>query len=82
MEMSLGTPITSSSDQNVIGLAHVAFKIGRADEELHQARRVLDAAGTRFLYEADRVSAKSVHVLDPDGNEVELYIDTLGHSEV
>jgi catechol 2,3-dioxygenase len=81
MELNLHSPITSSSDQNVIGLAHVAFKIGRSDEELHQARSVLDASGIRCLYEADRAFAKSVHVLDPDGNEVELYIDTLGHSE-
>ena len=63
----------------MIGLAHVAFKIGRSAEALRQARSVVDASGTRFLYEADRAFAKSVHVLDPDGNEVELYTDTLGH---
>lgn len=65
----------------MIGLAHVAFKIGRSVEELRQARSELDASGTRCLYEADRAFAKSVHVLDPDGNEVELYVETLGHSE-
>jgi len=81
MELSPHAPITSSSDQNVIGLAHVAFKIGRSAEELRRARSVLDASGTRCLYEADRAFAKSVHVLDPDGNEVELYIETLGHSD-
>jgi len=37
---------------------------------------VLQASGTPILYEAERVFAKSVHVLDPDGNEIELYIDT------
>jgi catechol 2,3-dioxygenase-like lactoylglutathione lyase family enzyme len=42
MELSPHAPITSSSDQNVIGLAHVAFKIGRSAEELRHARSVLD----------------------------------------
>jgi catechol 2,3-dioxygenase len=82
MELSPHAPIpSSSSDHDVIGLAHVAFKIGRSVEELRQARKVLDASGTRCLYEADRAFAKSVHVLDPDGHEVELYIETIGHSE-
>ena len=30
------------------------------------------------LYEAERAFTKSVHVLDPDGNEIELYIDERG----
>jgi catechol 2,3-dioxygenase-like lactoylglutathione lyase family enzyme len=81
MELSPHAPTASSSGQDVIGLAHVAFKIGRSAEEFRHARSVLDAAGTRCLYEADRAFAKSVHVLDPDGNEVELYIETVGHSK-
>jgi catechol 2,3-dioxygenase len=81
MELSPHAPTTSSSDQNAVGLAHVAFKIGRSTEEFRQARSVLDASGTPCLYEADRVFVKSVHVLDPDGHEVELYIETIGHSE-
>jgi catechol-2,3-dioxygenase len=36
----------------------------------------LHASGTPILYEADRAFTKSLHVLDPDGNEIELYIDT------
>ena len=39
-------------------------------------RNVLHASNTTVLYEADRAFSKSVHVLDPDGNEIELYIDT------
>ncbi len=79
--MELSPHARSSPDQNAIGLAHVAFKIGRSAEELRQARSVFDASGTKVLYEADRAFAKSVHVLDPDGNEVELYIESLGSSE-
>jgi catechol-2,3-dioxygenase len=38
-------------------------------------RKVLLAAGTPVLYETERTFTKSVHVLDPDGNEIELYVD-------
>ena len=45
-------------------------------ETLSVVRNVLNASGTPVLYEAERTFSKSVHVLDPDGNEIELYVDT------
>ena len=53
----------------------MAFKVGGSAEEFGLARRLLDDSGTRVLYEAERGSSRSVHVLDPDGNEIELYVD-------
>ena len=79
--MQLSPDAASSPDQEAAGLAHVAFKIGRSTEELQEAWSVLHTSGTQILYEADRGFTKSVHVLDPDGNEVELYVETLGDSE-
>ncbi len=58
------------------GLAHVAFKVGDSLDEFRRVKAVLDAAGIAALYEADRAFTKSLHVEDPDGHEVELYIDT------
>jgi catechol 2,3-dioxygenase len=63
-------------DPTATGLAHVAFKIGDSDEQFSSMRADLDAEGVPILYEADRAFTKSVHLLDPDGNEVELYIET------
>ena len=63
-------------DPTATGLAHVAFKIEGADEQFSSMKADLDARGVPILYEADRAFTKSVHLLDPDGNEVELYIDT------
>lgn len=57
------------------GLAHVAFKVGSSIEEFGLARDLLEESGCQVLYEAERGFARSVHVLDPDGNEVELYVD-------
>jgi catechol-2,3-dioxygenase len=31
--------------------------------------------GTPVLYEAERRFTRGLHVLDPDGNEIELYVD-------
>jgi catechol 2,3-dioxygenase len=63
-------------DPTATGLAHIAFKIGDSDEQFSSMKADLDAAGAPILYVADRAFTKSVHLLDPDGNEVELYIDT------
>lgn len=69
-------PHAPLSEQGTTGLAHVAFKVGNSAEALRLARSALHASGVPVLYEADRAFTKSVHVLDPDGNEIELYIST------
>jgi catechol 2,3-dioxygenase len=58
------------------GLAHVAFKIGNSIDEYQSAKTELEAADIEIIYEADRAFTKSMHLHDPDKNEVELYIDT------
>src|SRR3954463_3697419 len=65
-----------SPDAAGTGLAHVAFKVGDSLDEFRRVEAVLDAAGIATLYEADRAFTKSLHVEDPDGHEIELYIDT------
>ena len=69
-------PHAPKPEHEVPGLAHVAFKVGTSAETLGLVRSVLHASGTPVLYEAERTFSKSVHVLDPDGNEIELYVDT------
>jgi catechol-2,3-dioxygenase len=73
--MEIGYHAPSPGD-GAIGLAHVAFKIGSSAEEYEVARSLLDASGTPVPYEAERGFSRSMHVLDPDGNEIELYVDT------
>ena len=72
--LELGSP-APTPEHEATGLAHVAFKVGDSVEVLGLVRKVLVAAGTPVLYEAERTVTKSVHVLDPDGNEIELYVD-------
>jgi catechol 2,3-dioxygenase len=65
-----------ASDPATTGLACVAFEIGDSLDELRSVKAELDAAGITILYEADRPFTTSVHLHDPDGNEIELYADT------
>lgn len=56
------------------GLAHVAFKIGNSLKELKDAKRVLDEAGIQCA-PVDHEVTQSLYFADPDGNQVELYVD-------
>ena len=69
-------PAAPKPEHEATGLAHVAFKVGNSADTLSLMRKVLHASATPVLYEAERIFTKSVHVLDPDGNEIELYVDT------
>jgi catechol-2,3-dioxygenase len=64
-----------SPDRHTAGLAHVAFKIGDSIEEFEHVRRELEANGLVVLYELDHPESKGMHMHDPDGNEVELFVD-------
>ena len=72
--MELG-PDARSPDQGAPGLAHVAFRVGSSAEALRLARDALHASTTPGLYESERIHTRSVHILDPDGNEIELYVE-------
>jgi catechol 2,3-dioxygenase len=57
------------------GLYHLGFKIGTTDDELRDAWRELEAAGVTIVGASDHTVTHSLYVEDPDGNELELYID-------
>jgi catechol-2,3-dioxygenase len=57
------------------GLYHIGFKIGDTDEELKTAYRELKEKGVTMVGSADHYVTHSLYILDPDGNELELYID-------
>jgi catechol 2,3-dioxygenase len=58
-----------------VGLYHFGLKVGETDDDLRAALDELRAAGTSIVGMSDHGVTHSVYVLDPDGNEVELYID-------
>ena len=58
-----------------IGLYHVGWKVGESLDELRAVRqRVLDA-GYGIDGMSDHTVSQSLYLRDPDGNELELYVD-------
>jgi catechol 2,3-dioxygenase len=58
-----------------VGLYHLGFKIGTTDDELRAAVEQLQAAGVKLVGASDHTVTHSLYIEDPDGNELELYID-------
>ena len=58
-----------------VGLFHIGLKIGDSDDQLREAKAKLDKAGVRIMGASDHTVSHSLYIADPDGNEVELYID-------
>jgi catechol 2,3-dioxygenase len=58
-----------------IGLYHFGLKIGTSDEELRAAVKKLEDAQVPIMGMTDHGVTHSVYLLDPDGNEIEIYID-------
>ncbi|MDP8957077.1 MAG: VOC family protein [Actinomycetota bacterium] len=58
-----------------VGMYHFGLKIGESDDDLRSALRDLVDAGVNVLGTADHHVSHSIYITDPDGNEIELYID-------
>jgi catechol 2,3-dioxygenase len=58
-----------------VGLYHFGLKIGESDDELREAQTACQSAGVPIMGASDHGVSHSLYILDPDGNEVELYID-------
>lgn len=57
------------------GLYHIGIKVGDNLDELRQAKRELEQAGIPISGMSDHTVSQSLYLKDPDGNEVELYVD-------
>ena len=53
----------------------MAFKIGEALEDLLEAKKSMEAHGLDTM-PVDHNVTKSIYISDPDGNGIELYIDS------
>jgi catechol 2,3-dioxygenase len=58
-----------------IGLYHTGWCIGSEDKDLVAAKARCVELGVTVVGQSDHGVSHSVYVLDPDGNEVELYVD-------
>ena len=61
-----------------VGLYHFGLKVGDSDDELREALGRLQESGTPVLGASDHTVTHSLYIADPDGNEIELYVDVPG----
>ncbi len=57
------------------GLYHIGIKVGDSLDELRAAKRELEQAGVTIDGMSDHTVSQSLYLQDPDGNEVEVYVD-------
>ncbi|MGH9280371.1 MAG: VOC family protein [Acidimicrobiales bacterium] len=58
-----------------LGMYHFGLKVGETDDELRLALQALTEAGVTITGATDHTVTHSLYIADPDGNEIELYID-------
>ncbi len=57
------------------GLYHIGFKVADSTEELKKVYQELKEKNVEILGTNDHTVTHSIYILDPDGNELELYAD-------
>lgn len=65
----------AAGTESAAGLHHVAFNIGTTLDDLREAKAALEAAGVEVV-PIDHEVTKSLYFNDPDGNGIELYVDS------
>jgi catechol 2,3-dioxygenase len=58
------------------GLYHIGIKVGDSLDELRTAKRELERVGFEIEGMSDHTVSQSLYLRDPDGNEVEIYVDS------
>lgn len=60
------------------GLYHFGLKVGDSDDELRDVLQELKDANVTITGMSDHTVTHSIYIVDPDGNQIELYIDVPG----
>ena len=61
-----------------IGMYHFGLNVGDSDDDLRAMVATLSAAGATIVGASDHTVTHSLYIEDPDGNEIELYVDVPG----
>lgn len=76
--IEVGADAAAQPEGRRVGLYHFGLKIGSSDDELREALAKLRESGTPVLGMSDHTATHSLYIADPDGNEIELYVDVPG----
>jgi catechol 2,3-dioxygenase len=61
-----------------VGMYHFGLKVGDSDDDLREALRTVQEHGVDYVGASDHTVTHSLYIRDPDGHEIELYIDVPG----
>ncbi len=61
-----------------VGMYHFGLKVGDSDDDLRAVLSELERAGATIVGASDHTVTHSLYIKDPDGNEIELYVDVAG----
>jgi catechol-2,3-dioxygenase len=76
--IEVGPNAAAQPEGRRVGLYHFGLKVGDSDDELRDALRTIQEAGVPIVGSSDHTVTHSLYILDPDGNEIELFIDVPG----
>ncbi|MDI1289076.1 MAG: VOC family protein [bacterium] len=76
--IEVGKGATAIPQGRRLGMYHFGLKIGDSDDELREAVATLHEHGVQILGASDHTVTHSLYIADPDGNEIELFIDVPG----
>lgn len=73
--IEVGADATPIPQGRRLGMYHFGLKVGESDDELRAVYEKLQDEGVPIVGTADHGVTHSLYITDPDGNEIELYID-------
>lgn len=76
--IEVGDDATAIPAGRRVGLYHFGIKVGDSDDELRHVAATLQANDVPVLGASDHTVTHSLYICDPDGNEIELYVDVPG----
>ncbi len=76
--IEIGKTAAPASRDHRAGLYHFGLKIGDSDDDLRAALQVIAQYDITLTGMSDHTVTHSLYITDPDGNQIELYIDVPG----
>ncbi len=73
--IAVGEDATPIPEGRRVGMYHFGLKVGETDDELREALKTLHENEVEVVGASDHTVTHSLYIKDPDGNELELYID-------
>jgi catechol-2,3-dioxygenase len=76
--IEVGADATPIPQGRRVGMYHFGLNVGETDDDLRAMVNRLQAAGATIVGASDHTVTHSLYIEDPDGNEIELYVDVPG----